>query len=527
MIVVVWILVGLVTLMRCVAVFKVPLTGDEAYYWEWSRHLAFGYVDHPPMVAWTVGLFAPFGTESPGVTRLGFVLCGLIATLAGAACATRLAGGDRRAGAVTALAITLTPLLWLAFGSVQPDGPYLAAWTVSLWLAVRAFQTKRRLDFVFLGFALGAAVLSRMFGFALVAGIALYALAPARRALWREGLLISFGILAACFAPFLWWNAEHHWVTFAFTFVGRHVHEAASTDHPLRRFLGMYATEAAAYSPGFFLAALWCAIRPRHSLLAYTAIPLLLLMSALVWFERVEIHWIFGAYASLCIALGVEYTHLSHRSRIIWASASLVPAFFLLPLIFVAAVAPGEAYQAFRNNSGGSTLRNTGPFEIFTVWPLAQDVRKLADAHKAMVMTDGYGLSATLDYDAGVPPVVIGYNWQGREARRWYPSDRALTNPTLFVDKESLFKRPDHPKDDGRADFAKQLKRACGNVRVEPKPLAYSVYPGVPAREYFLTWCDDPKPDALAILRWQREPSSLNERPWERVALGGAKLARP
>jgi 4-amino-4-deoxy-L-arabinose transferase-like glycosyltransferase len=521
--VVVWILVGLVTLMRCLAVFRVPMTGDEAYYWEWSRHLAFGYVDHPPMVAWTVALFAPFGTD-PGVTRLGFVLCGLIATLAGAACATRLANGDRRAGAVTALAITLTPLLWLAFGSVQPDGPYLASWTVSLWLAVRAFQTKRRLDYALLGVAMGACVLSRMFGFALVAGIALYALVPSRRYLWREGLGMSFGILAVCFAPFVWWNATHNWVTFAFTFIGRHTLEAASADNPLKRFLGLYAVEAAAYSPGFFAAALYCAFRPRRPLLAYTAIPLLVLMSVLVWFEKVEIHWIFGAYASLCIAIGVEYTNLSHRKRIVWASASLVPAFFLLPLIFVAAVAPGEAYQAFRNS--GSTLRNTGPFEIFTVWPLAQEVRRLADEHKALVMTDGYGLSSMLDYDAGVKPVVIGYNWQGRESRRWYPSTRALTNPTLFVDKESLFKRPGHPLDAGRADFARQLERACGRVEVDPKPLAYSVM-GVPPREYFLTWCVDPKPDALAILRWQREPSSVNERPWERVAFRSAKTARP
>ena len=28
-----------------------PLTFDEAYYWTWSKHLAGGYYDHPPMVA--------------------------------------------------------------------------------------------------------------------------------------------------------------------------------------------------------------------------------------------------------------------------------------------------------------------------------------------------------------------------------------------------------------------------------------------------------------------------------------------
>ena len=41
-IVTVWAIAAAVTVMRAIADFKLPLTGDEAYYWEWSRHLAFG-----------------------------------------------------------------------------------------------------------------------------------------------------------------------------------------------------------------------------------------------------------------------------------------------------------------------------------------------------------------------------------------------------------------------------------------------------------------------------------------------------
>jgi 4-amino-4-deoxy-L-arabinose transferase-like glycosyltransferase len=118
----VWAIVAAVTFMRAIADFKLPLTGDEAYYWEWSRHLAFGYVDHPPAVAWTIRAFAWLGAV-PGAVRIGFVLCGVVATLAAAAAATRLAGGDRRAGAATALAFALTPLFSMAFGSATPDGP--------------------------------------------------------------------------------------------------------------------------------------------------------------------------------------------------------------------------------------------------------------------------------------------------------------------------------------------------------------------------------------------------------------------
>lgn len=494
-VVTVWLIVAAVTAMRAIADFRLPLTGDEAYYWEWSRHLAFGYVDHPPAVAWTIRAFAWIGAL-PGAVRIGFVLCGVVATLAGAAAATHLAGGDRRAGAVTAIAFALTPLFSMAFGSASPDGPYLAFWMLSIWLAVRAFDERRPADFIGLGLALGLALLSRMFAFALLFGIAMYAAAPRRRVLWRAGLAQSFAIAAVVYAPFVWWNATHHWLTFDFTFVGRHV-----SQFRLQRPLSLYAVEAAAYSPGFFIGAFVVAFAPRgNALLKWTALPLIGLLTALALFEPVEIHWIFGPYASLCVGLGSAYVRLSRRARIIWANASVVPALLLLPLVFYAAVAPGAAYQLFRNT--GSSLRNTGPFEIFTYWPLAQDVRHLADANDAVVMTDGYGLSSVVDFYAGVTPIVIGYDWQGRESRNWY-GDAEHPKRAIFLDKEEL--DPVHPStlNRGRPDFKARLAEACGSVRKGPV-LEYS-YAGVPPRKYYTTFCDNIVPDGLEILRWERE----------------------
>ena len=33
-----------------------PLHGDEAYYWMWSKHIQMGYYDHPPMIAFMIYL---------------------------------------------------------------------------------------------------------------------------------------------------------------------------------------------------------------------------------------------------------------------------------------------------------------------------------------------------------------------------------------------------------------------------------------------------------------------------------------
>ena len=46
--------VGLLTLIRVVGSAVFPLSGDEAYYWDCSRHLDWTYFDQPPLVIWAM-----------------------------------------------------------------------------------------------------------------------------------------------------------------------------------------------------------------------------------------------------------------------------------------------------------------------------------------------------------------------------------------------------------------------------------------------------------------------------------------
>lgn len=474
-------------LARLATAFTLPLTGDEAYYWEWSRRLAFGYIDHPPAVAWMAAAFSCLGAGA-GWVRLGFVLCGMVAAFALAGCATLLAGGDRRAGAIAALALTLAPLASVAFGTVSPDGPYLLFWCLTLFLAARAFLQGKRQDWVLLGLALGGVLLSRIFGFALLFGLIAYALAPQQRRVWREGFLASLGIAALVYMPFLVWNANHQWVTFAFSFIHRHERETGG----VRTLLALYAAQAAAYSPGIFVAALLLALRPCNALLAWSSLPLLGGLTLLSLFRSVEIYWIWGAFASLCAMLGVAYVRLAPRAQRSWAFASGAPAMLLLLLLFSVTLAPAASYEIVHRQMG-LKLHDGGPFEIFAFTPLAHDVKRIADARHALVMTDGYGLSSALDFTGSVAPIVIGYDWQGREARAWHPSATLRSwRRALFVDKVPFQTRP---------DFQQRFAQACLRV-VDGGVHAYG-YHGTPARNFYFTWCEGLKPDGAAILRWE------------------------
>jgi hypothetical protein len=45
-----------VFLLRLVYIGQVDLVPQEAYYWNYAQHPALSYLDHPPMVAWLIGL---------------------------------------------------------------------------------------------------------------------------------------------------------------------------------------------------------------------------------------------------------------------------------------------------------------------------------------------------------------------------------------------------------------------------------------------------------------------------------------
>ena len=70
-------LILLVTLWRLALAWLLPVTQDEAYYFDWSRRLAWGYFDHPPGVA-----FLQIGTRlAPSSALAGRVGTLIAATL--------------------------------------------------------------------------------------------------------------------------------------------------------------------------------------------------------------------------------------------------------------------------------------------------------------------------------------------------------------------------------------------------------------------------------------------------------------
>ena len=483
-----WGLVGVLTVLRLIGSYMLPLTGDEAYYWEWSRRLAGGYIDHPAGVAWAVAGFHFLGT-SAGAVRFGFWLSGVVATIAMADCAARLArsrGSDANlASAVAALLTNIAPIIAIAFGTVSPDGPFLASWALTLDAATALMIAPSLIPALGTGVAIGIGLETRAFAVALLCGV----LVALRK---QRGIaLIVFAVATVCAIPLLWWNATHQWAMLIFTLVGRHVDEGFSIVRP---FL-MFAEVLLAFGIGPAIAVIWGGIlgirRDISSVMVWTSLPLVFLLLGLSFIERVETYWLLGPYLSLSIVTAVMVAEKSFLTTRAARFAPVLPALFLLGILYLLIFANGPIADIAATRFH-ARLHKAGAFNIYAFGRLAHDINTIAASRNALVFTDGYGLSSLLDYYGNITPVVIGYDWQGREARRWF-TDAPVHGNGLFVDLAPLVERP---------DFATQLARACGHVL--SGPLLQYTKGNLPQMVFPTTWCLDMKPNAIAILRWEQ-----------------------
>ncbi len=201
--------------LQTVAARRLELTFDEAYYTLWSRSLAFGYLDHPPMVAVFIRASTDlFGGSELGVRGVSLLLVGALPALV-ALIAWRLFGVAETAALAVLMWIAM-PLVMAGAVFVTPDAPLVVFWTLGLAALVELWRSGKARWLLAIGVALGLMLQSKFTAAFFAAGVALaFTTAPAlRRWLRSPASAVAIAIAAAIFAPFVVWNAEHGWATF-------------------------------------------------------------------------------------------------------------------------------------------------------------------------------------------------------------------------------------------------------------------------------------------------------------------------
>jgi hypothetical protein len=201
--------------LRLVAAAFTPITFDEAYYWMWSKHLAGGYYDHPPMVAFVIRL----GTMIAGDTELGVRLASILLALPMSWAVYHAAAvlfGGRQVAATAVILLNVTLMAAVGTMIVTPDAPLLVASSFLLFSLAKVLETGRGAWWLAVGLAAGAALLSKytalLFGPAIL--IWLVAVPKLRRWLISPWLYLGGLVALLMFAPVILWNADHQWVSF-------------------------------------------------------------------------------------------------------------------------------------------------------------------------------------------------------------------------------------------------------------------------------------------------------------------------
>jgi len=213
------ILLAAISLWRLLYLFIVPLDlgPDEAYYWDWSRQLAFGYFSKPPLIAWVNALTTTIFGVSAVAVRLPAVLLGAAGLWGLFLAARRLFSAE--VGFWTLVVWLATPAA-AALGLIMAtDVLMICCWCLALWTLWQSLEndgTSWKLATTLL-IGLGTLGKQMMLVFPLLMLIFLLGSPQDRPQLKRPWpwLVVLGGLLFLL--PPLWWNSHHDWITFRHT----------------------------------------------------------------------------------------------------------------------------------------------------------------------------------------------------------------------------------------------------------------------------------------------------------------------
>ena len=312
-------LIALATAFRFVFAIWLPILPDEAYYFQWSRHLDASYFSKGPAVAYTIAAgTAIFGNDNLGIRFFAVMLS------AGTAWQTFLLTRrwyDETTALIAVLVTGVVPLY--AIGAVvmtiDPLSAFFWVWAANLFS--RAIAQDRKLDWLLTGFAVGCGFLAKYLNaLELIAFLFFLLLVPFRRGmLLKPGFWSMLAVAIFCTTPVWWWNLQHGWVSAGQ--LENRGHLNGHMDLHLSTFLNFLGMQAVVISPLLFLTLLVTAAmvltRRFHTavtrenegelLLLLLFLSVFLFYAVLAWHLRGEPNWPAISYLTLIILTAAQW----------------------------------------------------------------------------------------------------------------------------------------------------------------------------------------------------------------------------
>jgi hypothetical protein len=424
---------------------------DELYFIDCAKHLAWGYVDQPPLVPFLTALTAPWGYPVWMLRAFGAVLCG-VTVLLGCAIAREF-GGRGFAQTLTGLAIVLDPgLIGIAYGlSTELLSP--AAWTALIYLTIRLVKTRDARLYIPIALVVTLGLYSKYSIAACAVALAVAMRLGGHGSLLRSRwLAVGVALAALLIAPNAIWQVSHGFPMLEVLHndqLNRHALANGMADESPNRWtnaifmLGLqFAYQNPFFSPIWIWGLVWLW---RERPYRYLTIAYLLLLGVLIWTIG-RGYYIQGLYPALFAAgaVAVEHALAAKPAALRWAllAAVVVAGLPMLPLSLPILNLP--TYMAYERDIGlsrpappdGKSHLINPMFADQLGWPrmtqtVAAAYRSLppAQRERTAVFADRYAYAGALDYYGpryGLPPVISPNNNYYLWGTRGYSGDSVL-----------------------------------------------------------------------------------------------------
>src|SRR6478752_7062340 len=186
------------TLIRCIIGANVELGNDEVYYWTYALHLQTSYFDHPPLVGFFIRLFTfnlHFNQEI--FIRLTAIIGSAINTWLIYKLLYKIK--NRQTGIYAALfynGCVYTSIISGLF--ILPDSPQVVFWLLGIFLLIKIFilNEQQKLSMILFGLTAGLCTLCKIHGLYLWFAAGIYVVLFERRWLFNKYLWLSVLITA-------------------------------------------------------------------------------------------------------------------------------------------------------------------------------------------------------------------------------------------------------------------------------------------------------------------------------------------
>ena len=331
----IWFLLGLTFLKWVLHLYSNGSYGfhrDELLHLSCSRHLAWGYMEFPPMIAWLGYLEHTFIGDSILATRFLPALAGAgIVFLTGLM--TRIMGGGRLAMFLGPVCILASFAYFRNHTLFQPVAFDQFFWALSAYYLVRYLHSERQNLLLFLGLVIGLGLLTKYTIIVWIFGIAIGLIFFNKGTSYRKSKLwLGIGISLLIALPNIIWQYQHDWPAW------QHV-------------TNLYESQLSEYTRGGFLVEQFLAMNPMtfpvwfgglialffyKPLQKYRAIGIAALWSIVVLFlANSKPYYLFSVYPVLFAAGAVAWEQWLKGKwhYLIWVQGAgmLILAGFFLP----------------------------------------------------------------------------------------------------------------------------------------------------------------------------------------------------